>query len=72
MFKNLVQFQPSLPMKEMTYVPHPIFCSRVRFSQGPKDTSSQDGRFGVHVESEVVLKCEGNSNEGACDMLCWM
>ena len=28
------------------------------------------GRIGVHVESEVVLKCEGNNNEGACDMLC--
>ena len=31
-----------------------------------------EGRTGVHVESEVVLKCEGNSNEGACDMRCWM
>ena len=24
----------------------------------------------MHVESEVVLKCERNNNEGACDMLC--
>ena len=24
----------------------------------------------MHVESEVVLKCEGNNNAGACDMLC--
>ena len=31
-----------------------------------------EGRTGVHVESEVVLKCEGNNNEGACDMLCEM
>ena len=31
-----------------------------------------ESRTGVHVESEVVLKCEGNNNEGACDMLCWM
>ena len=30
-----------------------------------------EGRTGVHVESEVVLKCEGN-NKGACDMLCLM
>ena len=22
------------------------------------------------VESEVVLSCEGNNNESACDMLC--
>ena len=29
-------------------------------------------RTGVHVESEVVLKCEANNNEGACDMLCSM
>ena len=29
-----------------------------------------EGRIGVHVESEVLLKCEGNNNEGACDMLC--
>ena len=29
-----------------------------------------EGRTGVHVESEVVLKCEGENNEGACDMLC--
>ena len=27
-----------------------------------------EGRTGVHVESEVVLKCEGNNR--ACDMLC--
>ena len=26
-------------------------------------------RTGLHVESEVVLKCERNNNEGACDML---
>ena len=31
-----------------------------------------EGRVGVHVESDVVLKCEGNNNEGSCDMLCWM
>ena len=31
-----------------------------------------EGRTGVHVEREVVLKCEGNNNEGACDMLRWM
>ena len=31
-----------------------------------------EGRTGVHVESELVLKCEGNNNEGACDMLCQM
>ena len=31
-----------------------------------------DSRTGVHVESEVVLKCEGINNEGACDMLCSM
>ena len=30
------------------------------------------GRIAVHAGSEVVLKCEGNNNEGACDMLCWM
>ena len=24
------------------------------------------------MESEVVLKCEGNNNEGASDMLCQM
>ena len=30
--------------------------------------SRVEGRTGVHVESEVVLKCEGN-NEGAYDML---
>ena len=29
-----------------------------------------EGRTGVHVKSEVVLKCEGNNNEGVCDMLC--
>ena len=29
-----------------------------------------EGRTGVHVESEVVLKCEENNNEGACNMLC--
>ena len=28
-----------------------------------------DGRIGVHVESQVVLKCEENNNEGGCDML---
>ena len=27
-------------------------------------------RTGAHVESEVVLKCDGNNNEGVCDMLC--
>ena len=31
-----------------------------------------EGRIGVHVENEVVLKCERNNNEGACDMLCQM
>ena len=30
----------------------------------------EEGRTGVHVESEVVLKCERYNNEGACDMLC--
>ena len=29
-----------------------------------------EGRTGVHVESGVVLKCEENNNEGACDMMC--
>ena len=29
-----------------------------------------EGRIGVHVESEVVLKYEGYNNEGACDILC--
>ena len=29
-----------------------------------------EGRAGVHVESEVVLKCEGNNNERACGMPC--
>ena len=32
-----------------------------------------EGWIGVQVErveSEVVLSCEGNNNEGACDMLC--
>ena len=29
----------------------------------------EEGRTGMHVESEVVLMCEGNNNEGACDML---
>ena len=32
----------------------------------------KEGRIGVHVESEVVLNCEGNNNEGACDKLCSM
>ena len=32
----------------------------------------EEGRTGVHVENDVVLKCEGNNNEGACDMLCLM
>ena len=31
-----------------------------------------EGRIGVKVESEVVLKCEGYHKEGACDMLCLM
>ena len=35
-----------------------------------------EGRIGVlqveRVESEVVLSCEENNNEGACDMLCSM
>ena len=31
-----------------------------------------EGRTEVHVESEVVLKCEGNNNEGACDIVCQM
>ena len=39
-------------------------------ARGPKDTFEVEGRTGAHVESEVVLKCEGNTNEGACDMLC--
>ena len=29
-----------------------------------------EGRIGVQVESDVVLKCEGYNKEGACDMLC--
>ena len=29
-----------------------------------------EGRTRVQVESEVVHKCKGNNNEGACDMLC--
>ena len=29
----------------------------------------EEGRTEVHVESEVVLKCEGYYKEGACDML---
>ena len=37
-------------------------------NEGPVD-GRVERRTGVHVESEVVLKCEGN-NEGACDMLC--
>ena len=32
----------------------------------------EEGRTGLHVENDVVLKCEGNNNEGACDMLCLM
>ena len=32
----------------------------------------EEGRTGEHVESEVVLLCEGYNNEGACDMLCQM
>ena len=48
-----------------------------RLHRGPKDTfdgsshgvspcegNSKDGRIGVQVESEVVLKCEGSNNEG--------
>ena len=31
-----------------------------------------EGRTGAHVESEVVLMCEGSDNKGACDMLCKM
>ena len=31
-----------------------------------------EGRTGVQVESEIMVKCEGNNNESACDMLCWM
>ena len=29
-----------------------------------------EGRTGVHVESEVVLQCEGNYNEGVCMSHC--
>ena len=29
----------------------------------------EEGRTGVHVQSEAVLKCQGNNNEGARDML---
>ena len=32
----------------------------------------EEGRTGEHVESEVVLLCEGYNNEGACDMPCQM
>ena len=28
-----------------------------------------EGRTGVHVQCEAVLKCQGNNNEEACDML---
>ena len=28
-----------------------------------------EGRVGVQVESEIVLDCEGNKQEGSCDML---
>ena len=38
-------------------------------NEGPVD-GRVERRTGVHVESEVVLKCEGNNNEDACDMLC--
>ena len=31
-----------------------------------------EGRTGVHVEGEAVLKSERNNNEGACEMLCQM
>ena len=31
-----------------------------------------EGRIGVHVESDVLLECARNNNEGSCDMLCWM
>ena len=31
-----------------------------------------EGQTGVQVESEVVHNCEGNNDEGASDMLCWM
>ena len=41
----------------------------VDIAEGRVD-SQVEGRTGVHVESEVVLTCEGNNNEGACDMLC--
>ena len=41
----------------------------VDINEGPVDGRTE-GRTGVHVEGEVVLKCEGNNNEGACDMLC--
>ena len=49
--------------------PKDTFC---RSSQGvsPCEGNSKDDRIGVQVESVVVLKCEGNNNEGACDMLC--
>ena len=30
----------------------------------------EEGRTGVQVESEVMLKCEGYNNEGAYDVLC--
>ena len=43
----------------------------VDINEGPVD-GRVEGRTGVHVESEVVLKCEGNNNEGTCDMLCYM
>ena len=29
-----------------------------------------EGQTGVNLESEVVQKCEGYNNKGACDMLC--
>ena len=58
-----------------------ITCRRVRFSHqterlirwiGAGKIGRAEGRIGVHVESEGVLKCEGYNEEGTCDMLCSM
>ena len=45
-----------------------FFPCEVESNEGRVD-GRIEGRIGVNVESEVVLKRERN-NEGACDMLC--
>ena len=44
-------------------------CEKVAINESLVD-GQVEGWTGVHVESEVVLKCEGNNDEGACNMLC--